>query len=435
MQTSPADHAKEVVPVTRSSFDRPEIVGLLDIGSAKVCCAIVERSWPAGLNALPAMRILGVGHQRSHGVKAGMVIDLDRAEAAVRAAVGQAERMADLTLEDVIATVSCGRLKSAHLTTHADLAAGHVRPEDLDRLSRAAREYAARDDRTLVHMNLVSYLLDGETGIRDPLRLAGRRLSANWHVVTADIQPLHNLSLLIDRTYLGVRQFVPASLAAALAATTMEERRLGVTCVNIGAGVMDIAAFSGGQYLYTDTIPIGGGHLTYDIARFLSTPLAEAERIKTLYGTLVGARSHEHEPIQYMLAGEMEGEAYQTSRAEVYRILYPRVESQIKTLRDRLVNCDAAAKPGPNIVITGGASQMVGFVDMAVRQLDRPVRIGNPAGVAGVPASMNSPAFSAVIGMAGAAPVAATRSLMTSPARSLGGGYLDRMEQWLRESF
>lgn len=422
--------------MSRSNFDKSEIIGLLDIGSAKVCCAIIERSWPAGRNALPAVRVLGVGHQRSQGVKAGMVVHLDHAEAAVRAAVGQAERMADVTLEDVIATVSCGRLKSAHMTAHADLEAGFVRPQDLDRLTKGARQYAARDDRSLVHMNRIAYALDGETGMRDPLRLAGQRLSATWHAVTADVKPLHNLSLLIDRAYLSVRQYVPSSLAAALAATTSEERQLGVTCVNIGAGCIDIAAFGDGQYLYTDTIPIGGSHLTYDIARILTTPLAEAERIKTLYGTLVGARSDENELIQYALAGECEGEVHQTTRAEVHRVLYPRVESQLRTLRERLAQSDAAAATaGPNIVLSGGGSQLIGLVDMAVRELDRPVRIGNVPGVSGLPASMNSPAFSAVVGMACVPPIAATQTYQASPARAVGGGYLDRMEQWLRESF
>jgi cell division protein FtsA len=421
--------------MSRISHDKAEIIGLLDVGSAKVCCAIVERCWPMGFNAPPAVRVLGVGHQRSRGVKAGVVVDLEQAETAVRAAVGQAERMADVTLEDVIATVSCGRLKSAHLSSHVDLETGYVRPQDLDRLARGAHQFATRDERALVHMNRVSYSLDGEAGVRDPLRLAGHRLSANWHAVTADIQPLHNLSLLIDRAYLGVRQYVPSGLAAAMAATTMEERRLGVTTVNFGAGCIDIAAFREGQFLFTDTMPIGGSHLTYDIARILSTPLAEAERIKTLYGTLIGARSDEHEYIQCALAGEFEGEAYETTRAELYRILYPRIESQLRMLGDRLVNSDAAAMPGRNVVLTGGASQMTGLVDMAARNLGRPVRIGAPPSVEGLPASMTSPAFSAVVGMACTPPSTAAQSYQASPSRVSGGGYLDRMEQWLRESF
>jgi len=181
------------------------------------------------------LRVIGVGHQRSRGVKAGMVVQLDQAEAAVRAAVGQAERMADVTLEDVIATASCGRQKSAHFKAHADLTAGFVAPQDLERLAKGANEFAAREGRSVLYMNRVSFTLDGETGLRNPLRLAGQRLSANYHAVTADAQPLHNLAQLIDRAYLGVRQFVPSSLASGLVATTAEERQLGVICVDIGA--------------------------------------------------------------------------------------------------------------------------------------------------------------------------------------------------------
>lgn len=421
--------------MTRIGIEKPEIVGLLDIGSSKVCCAIVERSFPGGRHAPPALRVLGVGHQRSRGVKAGMVVHLDQAEAAVRAAVGQAERMADVTLETVIATVSCGRLKSAHFTAHVDLEVGHVRPQDLERLSNAAQEFAAKDGRAVVNMNRISYVLDGVTGVRNPLRLAGQRLSADWHAVTADLQPLQNLAMLIDRAYLNIRQLVPAGLASAMAATTVDERRLGVTCVNIGAGVIDIASFVDGEFLMVDTMPIGGSHLTYDIARILTTPLAEAERIKTLYGTLVAARSDEQQLVQYVLAGDLEHESYQTTRAEVHRILISRVESQLKMLRERLEHFDKTVRPGPNIVLTGGSSQLVGLVDMAVRHLDRPVRLGNVPELAGLPVCMKSPAFSAVIGMACVPPAAASNSYQASPSRVSNGGYLDRMEQWLRESF
>ena len=419
---------------TRQS-GKSEILGLLDIGSAKICCAIVERSWTAGFNALPALRLLGVGHQKSRGVKAGMVVHLDQAEDAVRTAVGQAERMADVVLEDVISTVSCGRLRSAHLATHSGLDAGYVRASDLERLANAAGEFSIRDDRALIHMNHVAYILDGELGVRDPERLAGKRLSANWHTVTADLKPVRNLSMLIDRADLGVRQFVPSGYAAALAATTSDERRLGVTCINIGAGVVDIASFKDGQFVFTDTIPFGGSHLTYDIARNLTTPLAEAERIKTLYGTLVGARSHENEPIHYVLAGELEGEAYQTTRAELHRILYPRVESQLSVLRERFERIDRIVSPGPNIVVTGGASQLVGLVDMAVQKLERPVRVGNVPRVEGLPESISNPAFSAVVGLGCVPPIAEVQSYQASPPKVMSRGYLGRMEQWLRESF
>jgi cell division protein FtsA len=104
-------------------------------------------------------------------------------------------------------------------------------------------------------------------------------------------------------------------------------------------------------------------------------------------------------------------------------------------LRERLDLVDETARPGPNVVVTGGASQMIGFVDMAVRQLERPVRIGNTPSLAGLPASANSPAFTAAVGMASVPPVAATQSYQAFPSRVSGGSYLNRMEQWLRESF
>jgi len=198
---------------------------------------------------------------------------------------------------------------------------------------------------------------------------------------------------------------------------------------------MDISAFRDGQFLYTDTIPVGGSHLTYDIARILSTPLAEAERIKVLYGTLVRARSDEQYEIQYALAGEMEGEAYPTTRAEVHRIVYPRVESQLTMLRERLEQCDRLVQPGSGVVVTGGGSQLVGLVDMATRQLDRPVRVGVAPAIEGLPVSFQSPAFSALVGIAHVPPMVASKPHQTVPSRGAGGGYLNRMEQWLRESF
>lgn len=416
-------------------YEKPEIVGFLDVGTANVTCAIVERSFPVGLTAPPILRVLGVGHQRAEGVKAGVVVHMDQAEAAVRAAVGQAERMADVVLEDVIATVSCGRQTSSHFTAHVDLASGAVSPQDLDRLAKGAGQFAARDGRTIVHMNRVSYALDGELGIRNPLRLAGRRLSATWHAVAADEQPLRNHRTLIDRAYLRIRQFVASSFATSLAATTSEERQLGTICVDMGAGTIDIAAFSDGQFLYTDTIPVGGSHLTYDIARILSTSLAEAERIKVLYGTLVRARSDEHNQIQYALAGELEGEAYPTTKAELHRIVYPRVESQLGLLSERIEQCYQFVQPDASIVLTGGASQIVGLADLAARKLQRPVRISSSANVAGLPASMQSAAFSTVVGAAQVPPSVSSSSYQSMPSRKAGGRYLDRMEQWLRASF
>jgi len=415
----------------------PQVIGLLDIGSSKVCCVIVERTF-SGKETWPSeMRVLGIGHQQSHGIKAGFVTDMDQAGMVVRNAVSQAERMAGLTLDDVVVSISCGRMKSLHFLAHADLEAGYVRPEDQRRLSESAYRFAADGGRAVVHMNRIDYLLDGSESVQNPLRMAGRKISVQYHAVTVDEAPLENLLWLIEqRSYLKVRQFVPMGLASALAATTDDERRFGIIVIDVGGGTANIAMIADGRFLYTDTLPFGGAHLTYDIARVLSTPLAEAERIKTLYGTLVEARSDEQDPVSYELAGEGVRDQYQTSKAELRRILYPRVHSQLMALRERIDGTEVLRSTDYNVVLTGGAVQLVGFAPLAADVLGRPVRIGRARATQSMPEALASPEFATVVGMIGGAangrPQVTSRQREDQPSADT---YLDRMKSWIRESF
>jgi cell division protein FtsA len=437
---SPAAHGDQGRHALRDSgrSPAPEHVGVLDIGTSKIVCMIATLRPAAGGSdsGLPSVpEFAGLGHQRSMGIKAGVIIDLDAAEHAVRAAVAQAERMAGVTLDEVQIGVACGRLKSSHFTAEAKIGRGVVQPSDLTRLSDGARSYTEKDGRILVHLNRLAYTLDGAAGIRDPLGMAGRLLSANLHAVTADDAPLRNLLLLAERCYLTPTSLVPTSLASALAATTEDERRLGVTLVDIGAGVTTIAVFADGHYLFTDTLAHGGGHMTFDIAKSLATPLAEAERIKAVYGTVVTAASDEHEVFSYSLAGEPDGVRHASNKARLRTILLPRVETLLIHVRDRLDVAGMAAYGSGRMVLTGGASQIIGLAGFAADVLGRPVRVGRPTLMAGAPSNLSSPAFATALGLVAAA--ADPRSAVLTGARrpELASGYLGRMGQWLRESF
>ena len=171
-----------------------QVFGVLDIGTSKVAAAIVVTE-PGG----DVRRIAGVGMQRSKGVKAGVLTDLDQAELAVRAAIGQAERAAGVTLESVSVSVSCGRVRSTHFAANAEIESGVVTDSDIARMLDGGRAYAERDGRMLLHMNRLGYRLDGAEGVRDPSGLAARQLTAHLHAVTADEAPLRNLLLLIEQ--------------------------------------------------------------------------------------------------------------------------------------------------------------------------------------------------------------------------------------------
>ena len=405
-----------------------DIFGILDIGTSKVAAAVVVASPGA------APSIAGLGMQRSKGVKAGVLTDLDEAEMAVRSAISQAERAAGVTLDSVSVTVSCGRIKSTHFAANADIASGVVSDDDIDKMLDGGRAYAERDGRTLLHMNRLGFRLDGAEGVRDPRGLAARHLTAHLHAVTADEAPLRNLLLLIERCYLGCDGLVATPYASALATTTEEERAVGVTCIDFGAGTTSISMFADGRFAGAEVIPVGSQHITFDIAKTLQTPLSEAERIKTLYGTLVSAQSDEHESFSYPLTGDDDGASYQTTKARLTDIIRPRVAQILGLARERLAQNGASAYAGDKVVLTGGASQLLGYSEFTANALGRPARLGRPGAMAGLPDSITGPQFAALAGLCYAA---------RQSAGELGGrrerqgtqGYLGRVGSWLRAGF
>jgi len=411
------------------------VVGVLDIGTSKIACLIAALSGGAERpGAAPPVRVLGLGHQRAEGVKGGVVIDLDRTEQAARAAIAQAERMAGVELAEVHVSVSCGRLMSHNFAAKADVE-GIVRDADLDRMLKAGEAYVERGGRTLVHMNEVALRIDGAPGSRDPRGMAARTLELDLHAVSADEAPLRNLLTAVGRCYLKVAGCVPASFASALAVTSPDERRLGVTVADIGAGTTGLAMFCDDRFVYAASAPFGGAQMTFDIARALHTPLAEAERIKALYGTVTGAPSDEHDAFSYRTAGDEDGVAHRMTKAELAEVVRPRVRAIVDHIRQRLEACALTAYAGRGLVLTGGVSQLTGLAEFAAEELGCPVRVAGPHAISGLPPALSSAAFSTVVGLLLAeTPAHAGRKVDRSRSPD-PGSYLKRVGSWLREGF
>jgi cell division protein FtsA len=412
-----------------------EIVGLLDIGTSKVACIIAALDSPERQGEGRRVRVLGVGHLRSRGLKAGVITDLAEAEATVRAAIAQAERMAHLTLEEVFVSVSCGRLQSSNFSASVDVTGGVVRADDIERLMAGGHSFAEREGRTLIHLNRVGFRVDGAAGSHDPRGMAAARLSADLHTVAADEAPVRNLMLVVERCYLNVRALIATPYASALAATSEEERRLGVTCIDIGGGTATVAAFADGHFIHAATVPVGGHHITLDIAQALQTPLAEAERIKTLYGTMVVAQSDEYEGFSYALAGEEDGTRGQTTKAQLAGIIRPRVAGILAMVRERLDKAGVTVFAGERVVLTGGASGLVGLGEFAANTLGRPARVSKPQPTSGLPQSVCSPAFSTVAGLLAIAASGSGEGTGVRDREALGGGYFERVGEWLKTGF
>ncbi len=405
-----------------------EIIGALDVGSNKVACLIFEMpATRAGQTSAP--RILGVGHQRSRGLKSGVITDANEAETAIRSAVAQAERTAGVTLQSVYAAITCGRLSSLSFAAHAQIE-GSVRDGDIARVFEGARAYAERGDRTLVHMNRKAFRLDGAAGGDDPRGLAAARLTADMHAVTADDGAFANLMHVVERCHLNVAGLVAAPYASALAVTSEDERRFGVTVVDMGGGTTTWAAFHEGQFVNCEVLATGGHHLTFDIAQILRCSLAEAERIKALYASMVNAKSDVSDRFSFSPSPSAESGFHQMSRADLCEVVRPRIDAVLQTIATKL---KASGCGGGQVVLTGGASQLVGMAAHAAEYFDGPVRLGRPQALPGLVTGADSPAFASVVGLGLVVPDSRRDALDGSQGPS--GGYLSRVGRWIDSSF
>jgi cell division protein FtsA len=427
-----------VLTRSRSSPRPPDVVGVLDIGTGKTVCLIVAAtsSRANGLWRHEGAGVLGFGIRPSRGLKAGVMIDLDGAEQALRAAVSQAEQAAGLTVEEVLVAVTGGGLKSLTFEAETGISDRVVTEADTGRLAAAGRSYAEREGCSLLHLEQIAYRLDGAVGVPNPRGMAGSLLAADFHAVTVEDAPLRNLLTVVERTFLTPVGIVPASHASGLAATTDEERRQGVTCIDMGAGSTMLAVFADGHLLSVNTVAVGGHHMTFDIARTLSTPFAEAERIKTLHGSLDDGAAEDEEMFSYAVSGRDDTPLHETTKADLNGIVAARMSDLLAQAMERIEGSGVAHLAGHRVVLTGGGSQLKGLAGFAEEALGRSVRIGRPEAADGVPPAYCNPIFSTAMGLIPIAldPAAGLRRHRVR-AEVAAGGYLKRVGQWLREGF
>jgi cell division protein FtsA len=422
---------------------RTATVAALDIGTSKIVCLIARLAPRPPQDVLRrrshGVEIMGFGHTAARGMKAGAVIDLLAAEEMVRQAIDLAESRAQVELESVVVSLSGGRLGSELFNASIDVSGASVSEGDIARVLAAASRHSVRDGRAVLHSLPVGYALDAANGIRNPRGMIGRRFGVDMHMVTAEAAIARNLMLTVERSHLSVEAMVASPYVAGLSALADDEADLGAAVIDMGAGTTTIAVFSAGRFIHADGFALGGNHVTMDLARGLNARVADAERIKTFYGNVLSGDSDSRDMITVPPVGDDDREPPQfVSRETLVHMIKPRVEEILEMVRDRLAASCFAAEPRARVVLTGGASQLVGLSNLAARILGRPVRIGRPLGLAGLPESAKGPAFAVAAGLL-VYPQAAhlehfeprrTRQLMTGT-----GGYMAKVGRWLRESF
>ncbi|MDD2875732.1 MAG: cell division protein FtsA [Acidiphilium sp.] len=367
--------------------------GVLDIGSTKIAC-LIGRAESDG-----RLRALGFGWQKGRGIKSGGIVDLDEAERAIRAAVGAAEDQADMRLKSVIVNLSCGQPESRLFNVQWPIDGRAVTSDDIRRVVREARSRAASEGRGTIHTLPLNFATDETGGVADPRGLYCDTLTAQLHVVDAATTAIKSMTACLERCELEISGMVSAPFASGLATLVQDERELGATVIDMGGGTTTIAVFAEGHLLHTAQLPMGGIHVTNDVARLLSTQVAHAERLKTLYGTCQESPDDARELLPVPLVGEAEHQIAKVPRSALVSIIRPRLEEIFELARDRIETSGLGRAAGARVVLTGGAAQLVGARELAAHILNRQVRLGRPFGVIGLPDAATGPNFATLIGL------------------------------------
>jgi cell division protein FtsA len=368
------------------------ILTAIDIGSSKTVAVAVEIT-DAGL------RYRGHGIAESRGSRKGAIVDLEKAVAAVKKAVDDAEVAAEAPLESAIVGVSGPHIRG--VTSQGGLALGsrprEISKEDVRLAVEKARAIPLPEDRMILHLLPQEFILDGQSGIRDPAGMVGRQLEVRVHMVTSATSATQNIISAVNRASVQVDDTVYEALAASDAALRGDDRELGVCLVDIGAGSSDVIVFHEGVAVHSAVIPIGGDHFTNDVAVGLRTPLADAEKIKRQFGCAVVTNIPEQNEIEVPSVGDRPSRLMQ--QRLLGEILEPRARELFEMLRDNLRQVGVFDMLGAGFVMTGGGARLQGMQDIAEAVIRKPARVASPLPIAKLPANLAEPEYSTVLGL------------------------------------
>ncbi len=399
------------------------IVGL-DIGTTKICAVV-------GAVSGDEVNIIGVGRHPSIGLRKGVVVNIESTVDSIRKAVEEAEINAGCEISSVYAGIAGGHITGFNSRGIVAIKGEEITQTDVDRVIEAARAVAIPMDREVIHALPQEYIVDKQSGIQNPVGMAGVRLEAKIHIVTGAVTSAHNIVKCANRAGLDVCDIVLEPLASSEAVLTAEEKELGTALLDLGGGTSDLAIFSGHNIRHTFVLALGGNNLTNDIAIGLRTPLVEAERIKQQFGACILDNIHPDETIEVPGMG---GRMTRLLKRQILKeILEPRVE-EIFTLIKREVsraNMEHAISSG--VVVTGGTALLDGVPEIAESVFNAPARLGRPRGITGAVDVVDSPMYATGVGLVlyGAKNQAGKKFRIRD--RNIFNRIMSRMKKWFKE--
>ena len=387
------------------------VITAIDLGTDK-CTTLIAKLSPE----TKQLKVVGVSAVPSRGMRKSQIIDLEQAMETVAESLDSAERMAGLEVRSCWVAVSGGHIHSQNSKGVVAVAAPdqEITPLDIERVIEAARAVSLPSDKEIIHVIPNSFKVDSQDGIKDPVGMAGVRLEAEAHIITAMSVVLKNMHRVLENLGLVSNGFVFAGLASAEVVLSETEKELGVCLIDIGAGTTSICCYVDGSLVLSSSIPVGARHITQDIALGCRVSLDVAEQIKVKLSSerdlalkpQNGETKHEFQARrkkedELRLSELTNGETSETLSRKVIieGIIMPRISELFSIISNRLKAEHVFTSIPAGVVITGGGAETIGLVAVAKQQLKMPARVGLPLELDGLTLDIHRPAFATSIGL------------------------------------
>ena len=376
-------------------MSRKEFVAGLDIGTTKTCCVLAETDIESG-----AVDIIGVGLMPSNGLRRGVVVDLDATTEGIRGAVDKAQRMAgNIAVRSVVVGITGEHVSSLNsrgviAITSPDREITHG---DVERVVEASRVIVLPPEREIIHAIPRGFVVDGQDGVKDPVGMSGSRLEVETHIVTGSTAFLDNVIKCVRRAGLEIETTVLEPIATGESAALPAEKDLGAVLIDIGGGTTDVEVFVNGEIYYTAVLPIGGNHVTRDMAIGLRASQEEAEEVKLKYGCATNDMVDMDDTFRVKSLGDEQPR--ELPREMLVEIIEPRMQEILQMVREEVIKSGYIDMLPAGVVLTGGGALMRGTIQLAEKILGMPTRMGLPQGVGGLNDTVQSPVYTTGVGL------------------------------------
>ncbi|CCU79557.1 Cell division protein FtsA [Halanaerobium saccharolyticum subsp. saccharolyticum DSM 6643] len=424
-----------------------KIVTGLDIGTTKICALIAE------IGGENNIEIIGIGLAPSNGLRKGIVVDIDKTSHAIKSAIQKAERMAGQKVDSAYVGIAGSHIES--INSHGVVAVTgdekEIKESDIKRVIDAARIIPVSAEEDILHVLPREFIVDGSPGIQDPLGMSGVRLEVETHIIKGASTSIQNLVKSVLRAGLSVDEVVLEPLASSQAVLSEDEKELGAVLVDIGGGTTDVIVFHEGSIAHTSVLPVGGNHVSNDIAVGLRTPVSEAEKIKIMHGSVLPEEIDDAEKIEVLAASGKERK--KLSRKMLCQVIEPRMSEMFNLVKKELDSAGSTDLTPAGLILTGGASLLEGSERLASDITELPVRIGEPDYVSGLSNVIDNPVyikkgdtipraiFSTAVGLIefalenGDAKNSNVSSNRSNNSKEIVSGFFTKLKNWFSEFF